>query len=42
MVNKITKKNKNDNKCKYLDCKNLQKKIFVICIDTNAYHAKQE
>ena len=38
MVNIITKKIKNDNKCKYLDCKNLLIKIFVICIDINAFH----
>ena len=35
MVNKITKKIINNNKCKYLDCKNILKKIFVICIDIN-------
>ena len=28
MVNKITKKIKNDNKCKYLDCKKYTKKDF--------------
>ena len=42
MVNKITKKIMNDNKCKYLDCKNLPIKIFVICIDINVYPVTQE
>ena len=42
MANKICKKIKNDNNCKYLDCKNILKKIFVICIDINAYHVTQE
>ena len=37
MVNKITKKIKNDNKCKYLDCKKFTKTDFVICIDINVY-----
>ena len=37
MINKITKKIKNDNECKYLDCKNLLKQIFVINTDVNVY-----
>ena len=42
MVNKIIKKIKNDNKCKYLNCKKFTNKIFVICIDINVYHVIQE
>ena len=42
MVNKITKKIINNNKCKYLDCKKYTKKIFVICIDINVYLVTQE
>ena len=42
MVNIITKKIKNDNKCKYLDCKKFNNKSFVICIDINVYLVTQE
>ena len=37
MVNKVIKKIENDNKCKYLNCKNLLIKIFLICIEINVY-----
>ena len=42
MINKITKKIEKNNKCKYLNFKNLLIKIFVICVDINAYPVTQE